>query len=483
MNEKFRSVISHSSDDKVKVVYSWHGPIGPVWNTELPNILTLSSVAEGVNPHMNSRNFWTDDVWNKQFSKGKDKYEMYPVQGIESDDRRPFIYPYSLAWRIAFETYFNGTGGILEFSHVPAWLLHQVKTANGYILLDHSVEAFMSDSELDAMFSYFHLSHQLPMFKIIYLTGTINAQHVYDTWANGKGIPNTREHRMCVIPFASSREIFHSFSYHGHHEGKTLSEPEYDENHVPQKLFLSWNRRYRKHRLLLVLILEELNLIERCEISFAKVDGERVTNTFVNQAQDMGLPISLYGNDQFEIGPHTPTRLEAKLPLVIDGETDINRMCEDYGYTRDFYKDTLVSLITETNYSANECTLTEKSFKPIFNLHPFIIIGVPGAIQAMRDLGFKTFSEFWDESYDSEPDPGQRMIKIKNVIQTIASWDDNQILTFKQNVKPLLQHNYEMLSEPGSIAIINKIYDHITDNFEKDWTDWCKPGECYFGNN
>ena len=76
MNEKFRSVISHSSDDKVKVVYSWFGPKGPIWNTELPNILTFSTTAEGVNPNFESRHFWTDDIWQKQFSKSKDKFEL-----------------------------------------------------------------------------------------------------------------------------------------------------------------------------------------------------------------------------------------------------------------------------------------------------------------------------------------------------------------------------------------------------------------------
>ena len=487
MNEKFRSVISHSSDDKIKVVYSWHGPKGPLWNTELPNILTFADMAEGVNPMMESRNFWTDDVWNKQFSKDKNKYELFPCQGIESDDKRPFIYPFSLTWRVGFETYFTVGAGVLEYSHMPIWLLHQVKTGNGYILLDHSVEAFMSDTELDAMFSYFHKDHTLPMYKIIYLTGTINAQHVYDTWAENKGISNTREHRMCVVPYASSREIFHSFFVHGHHiDGeyqKILDIPDYDVNYVPPKVFLSWNRRFRRHRIYLALILEELNLIDRCFISFAKIDGERATNSFAEQVKNLQDPINIYGNNTFHIDHHTPHRLENRLPLVIDGETDIVKMCEDYGFTRTYYKDTLVSLITETNFSENECTLTEKSFKPIFNMHPFIIVGVPGAMQAMRDLGFKTFGDFWNEDYDSEADPGNRLIKIKNVLQEIASWNDDQIRTFKQNVKPILTHNYGMLKEPGSVAIINNIYNHITTNFNPDWTNWCIPGECHFENH
>ena len=146
MNEKFRSVISHSSDDKVKVVYSWFGPKSPIWNTELPNILTFAAEAEGVNPEMQSRHFWVDDIWNRQFSKAKDKFELAPLQAIEADidgagGLTPFIYPFSMTWRVMFEKYFIKDAGLLEFSHMPVWLIHMCSTRNGYILIDHSVEA------------------------------------------------------------------------------------------------------------------------------------------------------------------------------------------------------------------------------------------------------------------------------------------------------------------------------------------------------
>ena len=87
MNEKFRSVISHSQDDKVKIIYSWFGPKGPLWNTELPNILTFASTAEGVPAYLESRNFWTDDIWEKQFSKATDKYELRHYFQLGDDER------------------------------------------------------------------------------------------------------------------------------------------------------------------------------------------------------------------------------------------------------------------------------------------------------------------------------------------------------------------------------------------------------------
>ena len=142
-------------------------------------------------------------------------------------------------------------------------------------------------------------------------------------------------------------------------------------------------------------------------------------------------------------------------------------MCEDYGYTQPYYKETLVSIITETNYDADECTLTEKSFKPLFNKHPFIIVGVPGSVQGLRDLGFQTFSEFWSEDYDTMDSPSDRFREIERILVEIGSWTPDQILDFKRRAEPIVEHNYHMFKEPGSIAVVNNIYKHVTDNFNQ----------------
>lgn len=466
MNEKFRSVISHSSDDKIKVAYSWYGPKGPIWNTELPNILMYSAMAEGVNPNMESRHFWCDDLWTKLFSKHKDLYEIVPLQYIEHDDLRPCVFPYSLTWRIPFQTYFNGSGGILEFSHMPGWFIHMLKFFNCYILLDHAVEAYMSDQELESMYSYFHHKHNIPMYKIMYMTGSINGEEIYNKWADKNNIPNDIDHRMKIISYASSRDIFSTYLNSGTNEGKLPVEPEYDVNYVPEKLFLTWNRRYRRHRIYLGLLLEQLNLIDKTFISFPKYQEENSLETFDSRVAELDRPLALWGYHGVTFSQDDVQKFSRRLPLVIDGETDINKMCEDFNATLDFYQRSLVSLITETNYDASETTLTEKSFKPLLNKHPFIILGRPGVLKGLRDMGFKTFDKLWDESYDQIQDPGVRLAKIAETIKDIASWSPEKILEFKANVKPILEHNYQTLKEFGSVIVGKQIYNHITDHFE-----------------
>ena len=112
----------------------------------------------------------------------------------------------------------------------------------------------------------------------------------------------------------------------------------------------------------------------------------------------------------------------------------------------------------------SEVTLTEKSFKPSKEKHPFIIVGAPGTLQAFRDMGFRTFNEIWDENYDNIPDPRQRMFAILNLCKYIGSWNEEQIKEFRRKVKPILDHNYETLKIRSSTIVASKIRKLIVGN-------------------
>lgn len=430
--------------EKIKLVYTWIGPRGPIWNTELPNVLSFAAASEHANP--TSHRFWTDDTWNSIFRHASENYEVYPAFSIDQDDQRPFIFPMSLAWRISFESYFVGDTGILEFAHTPWHLVRLLREGNGYILIDHSVEAFMNQRYLNAMHGYFQGVHGIPLHRIIYLTGCINSSQIYDEYCLTHNIPNDKNNRLTVVSYPSSQNIFKP------NIERLEDEPRYDVDTVPKNLFLMWNRRYRPHRLALSLFLEEKNLVDRSLISFSDREIERPTVSFKDVAHIDDIR-QLYPN----ITQETIDRFASKLPLVIDGETNINQMCEDRGnLSRSYYQQSLVSIITETNFTQHEVTLTEKSYKPIKEKHPFIIVGVNGALQGMRDSGFRTFSQFWDESYDTITDPTQRMQAIMNIIDDIGNWDNEKILDFKRRVRPILDYNFNLLknSSPRNMALL-----------------------------
>lgn len=437
-------------EDKIKLVYNWIGPKGPTWNTELPNILNFSEMAIGAGPLHSSKYFDDDLVKFFQAYLPDSDYEVFPAYSIHSEDHRPFILPFTLSWRIPFGNYFNGNEGILEFSHTSDDVINFVRHRNGYILINHSIEAFMEPYYLDPLHSYFNTVHKIPLHKIIYLTGCINADEVYEQYCSARNIPNDPNYRLTIISQPTS---FTSFV-----NDPRMFIPPYNIDVVPEKLFLMWNRRFRGHRAELVLHLEKHNLLDRSLVSFSDVDPDRPGSKIINRFDRNHML------HNFNIDDDIINRFQSKLPLVLDGEDNNMQMCQDYdNKTRPYYQQTLVSIVTETNFYDTTVSLTEKSFKPSKEKHPFIIAGVNGVLKGMRELGFKTFSEFWDESYDDIADPVERMKAIMNVIEQIGQWTPEQILDFKRRVQPILDHNYIVIRTASTKRAVDKI-THIVRN-------------------
>lgn len=430
--------------DPIRIAYSWIGPRGPMINTELPNILSFTAVTEGA--QTTSRNFWADDIWWRIFHE-KGNYVLSSVFGL--DQRHTFIYPYTLTWRVPFANYFYGNSGLFEFSHTPQHIIHHVRRSQGYILIDCTAEAWVEDSHLQSMHTYFSHFNHIPMGKIIYLTGCMNATDVYNRFCEKNNIPNNGRDRMKLFSFPISQHGIASNLFH------QPNEPVYDVDVVPEKLFLCWNRRFRSHRTSLALGLDKNGLVDRSYYSMGSVDPEATTVNF-------GSTVDLHNFNKEKITSIDVDNFINKLPLIIDGENDIHQMCQDFdAAARNFYTNSLVSIVTETNFAAKALTLTEKSFKPSKEKHPFIIVGVAGALKAMREFGFQTFSEFWDESYDEEENPTIRLNMIIEVCKDIGNWDKEKILDFKRKVKPILENNYIIVQSDTARVVAGKIENAI----------------------
>lgn len=95
--------------------------------------------------------------------------------------------------------------------------------------------------------------------------------------------------------------------------------------------------------------------------------------------------------------------------IFLPGETSIT--FDERAYNFNWYNHTYYSLVIETCQKL-PIFITEKTFKPIMYGHPFMIFGAPSTLRYLRELGFKTFPELFDESYDDELDLKKRAKKI-----------------------------------------------------------------------
>jgi hypothetical protein len=142
------------------------------------------------------------------------------------------------------------------------------------------------------------------------------------------------------------------------------------------------------------------------------------------------------------------------LPLVLDNPNfSYYPMENSVDPVQYLYNDSLINIITETYFFNSIIHITEKTYKPIAFMQPFILLGAAGSLQHIKDMGFKTFSEFWDESYDFEKDDKKRFKMITDIIKSIASWPDHVKIDFTYAVKNIVDYNVVHLNTMQDIEI------------------------------
>lgn len=105
------------------------------------------------------------------------------------------------------------------------------------------------------------------------------------------------------------------------------------------------------------------------------------------------------------------------------------------------------NIITETRYNSPFNYISEKSLKPIQACRPFIMLGPAGNLKMMQDFGFKTFNHWWDESYDSEPNPNKRFEMVYEIVKQILDTDPKQLKQQLNEMDSILRYNKKVLKK------------------------------------
>lgn len=140
--------------------------------------------------------------------------------------------------------------------------------------------------------------------------------------------------------------------------------------------------------------------------------------------------------------------LKANDPKHVD-VTDFN-IIQGYGFeVKDTYLNTYFSIVTETMFYEDSGYISEKTWKPIAQFHPFIIFGRPGVLAKLKELGFKTFDKWWDESYDTIEDNDNRFEMVYNQVKKIQSLSHEELIKMIEEMKDVLLHNNQLFLEYG----------------------------------
>jgi len=249
------------------------------------------------------------------------------------------------------------------------------------------------------------------------------------------------------------------------HEHFLIQLHEYDENlsaaqqyakqstlNRPYK-FLFLNGRMRDHRKYLLLRLQELGLLDlalwtNLDSSIgvgSPLKGSNLLRLHNSILVDQTFPAH-YLPAEYEVDRYRAnTTLPENITYLLEAKKNLfaNEWGEIY-LTPEPYLDTAFSLVSETVFGYPHSFRTEKLWKPIYIGHPFIVASSPGYYQDLHNLGFRTFGNLIDESWDDIENHQERIERITATVEDLCRQD---LASFLQAAQDTCKYNQLLLAE------------------------------------
>lgn len=302
---------------------------------------------------------------------------------------------------------------------------------------------------VEELYQSFVIDKKIPAENIMLITNSADINLEIDIVSQKYNLPKLKSMYMTSYEYGAKGDLER---YPEDCEITTLVDKEYD------KKFLSLNGLWRPHRMLLGSFMKGLKILDKGYVSLNCVPCE-----FPPMDQTFQHMIDWCENN-----------IDGK-NLLLNNEQDIKSLPRMYldevttarpAYTnlsKSYYENTYFSIVTETlawSTGSGEGNtlgraLSEKTFKPILFKHPFMLIAVPGSLQLLRDLGYRTFSECIDESYDNETDDSKRVYMVAKEAERLCNLSDSELKEFLKICRGITNFNFEVLKNKQNF-IYNK---------------------------
>ena len=240
----------------------------------------------------------------------------------------------------------------------------------------------------------------------------------------------------------------HELLYYMRNKQIPAKPPEFLKTGVPMRSsFLLLSRSHKWWRATVVTDLQRQGLLDSAVWSY------NTAITVGDRAED--CPIQL---DRIDIRADIERFLSAG-PYTCD-DLDSTQHNDHSRHVAQHYESTACSVILETHFDADGSRgafLTEKTFKCIKHGHPFVVFAPARSLQALRDMGYRTFDSVIDTSYDSIADNTERYLAVVDTIRKLSLVDPNTLYT---SCVEDLQHN-QALFLASKWSRLNTLYERL----------------------
>jgi len=202
------------------------------------------------------------------------------------------------------------------------------------------------------------------------------------------------------------------------------------------KKFLSLNNRAMWNRQALMQFLIRSDLMKDFYFSYWCEDRFKVGQKTVYDQMNTVIGKTWF-NKNLDL-----EKLYELIPIILERDQFEGN---DWTAGTDFFYQTSFASFVNESYADRENFdpfFTEKIMKPLAYKHPFLVFSSAGALAQLQDLGFETFGDVFDESYDRIENPQLRFIHLLREVDRICKLDNATLADITNQITPKLQHNY-----------------------------------------
>jgi hypothetical protein len=345
--------------------------------------------------------------------------------------RGKYIYPIRLSFNLTeFSAYDVKKGSKLNgeffWKNMSDEALRDAQKGKAIIFLDYGQENYVNKNSFERLHSAIKSSN-IPKENIVLGLNTFNGEEIYSSMF---------EEQERLLTFKNWPFVVTNTSYHYAFKPEqhvSLADFNKSKNYIRPNYFIYKVRRPRDHRLMLLYSFASSDLLEKadwsCLSSFSF--NEHELTVFRHHT---GLT---YDSDKIQ-------QLHQQIPHTLQSEdssyANVSAWTDKHPQP---YKDSYFYVCTETFVRGDFKSITEKVFKPIVNLLPFIFVAFPGALETLKNLGFKTFHPYIDESYDKELDVYKRINMIHQEVSRLCSMSKQELHNWYWSMEDILVYNQQ----------------------------------------
>jgi len=307
----------------------------------------------------------------------------------------------------------------------------------------------------------------IPFDKVYMVYGDLNIEQNYKTYMKIKRLGD--DQKINMYPFNIFETNYRhecDLRYFMNHKTKGVSDElidasELPKDHIRSHKFLCKNANPREHR---IYIMSEL---------YRKGYQDQTIHSFLNRyftPDSIGNLRSYLTQEDMHladtIDSYSKQWLKEKTPIILDHNADtIGDDMNQRILTKEHFAQTYFSFVTETVFESQPGSplfVTEKTYMPFVNYHPFIITSGTGCLQYLKDEGYETFPELFDESYDNVNDRAERLKIIMNNIDRICKMDIKELHKLYWSVWDKLEHNRNHFFKRSHTDRWNKLLEFLS---------------------